>query len=100
MLIDAIYRDHRQATSSVVGECIKQKFLNPKTIYKPKDILRDMLYDLGVSLSYEKDWRPKEKAMEIIRGKPDISYHLVPSNTYKLKKINPGSMAKLKKKLQ
>ena len=72
--LDVIFRDHRQATSSIVGECIKQKLLNPKIVYKPKDIVRDMLYAHGISFSYEKAWKEKEKAMELIRGKLDISY--------------------------
>ena len=70
----------------VVRECIKQKLLNPKTVYKSKDVVRDMLWDHRVSLSYEKGWRAKEKAMELIRGKANISYHLLPSNVYILKK--------------
>ena len=34
--------------------------------------------------------------MEIIRGKSDISYHLLSSHIYMLKKKNPRSMAELK----
>ena len=55
-----------------------------------------MLYDHGVSFNYEKAWRAKEKAMESIRGKPDISYHLLLSYIYMLKKTNPGFVAELK----
>lgn len=93
--LDLILGDHRQATSSMVGECIKSKYLDVKTVYNPNDIVRDMLDTYGISLSYEKAWRSREKALEMVRGKADKSYGLLPSYLYMLTKTNPGSVVDL-----
>ncbi|XP_062085684.1 uncharacterized protein LOC133791784 [Humulus lupulus] len=54
--LDIILGDHRQASSSMVGNVVKTKFTDPKTNYRPKDIAKDMLDRYGVSISYQKAW--------------------------------------------
>lgn len=93
--LDLVLGDHRQATSVVVGECVKSKFLDPKRVYTPNDIISDMMENYGVSVSYEKAWRSREKAIEMVRGKPDKSYSLLPMFLYMLSKTNPGSIVDL-----
>ena len=34
--------DHRQATSRVLGECLKNNYIYPSHTLKPKDILDDV----------------------------------------------------------
>ncbi|KAL5555175.1 hypothetical protein UlMin_037411 [Ulmus minor] len=42
----------RQATSWVVGECIKRRFINPGRVFRPRDVMDDMKQRYGVELSY------------------------------------------------
>ncbi|KAM6567985.1 hypothetical protein CsatA_027113 [Cannabis sativa] len=88
--------DHRQASSRVIGECIKSKYkLLGETSYSPYDIMRDMKDEYGVSISYEKAWRARECALEMIRGAPEESYENILSYLYTLKNKNPGSVTHL-----
>ena len=33
---------HRQATSWVVRECVKRRFINPGRVFRPRDVMDDM----------------------------------------------------------
>ena len=46
--------DHHQASSNLVVDVIKGKFLNIKTIYTPRDITKHMMEKYGVSMSCDK----------------------------------------------
>ncbi|XP_062113898.1 uncharacterized protein LOC133824895 [Humulus lupulus] len=88
--------DHRQASSRVIGECIKSKYkLLGETSYSPYDIIRDMKDEYGVSISYEKAWRARECALDMIRGAPEESYENILSYLYTLKNKNLGSVTHL-----
>lgn len=52
--------------------------------------------EYGLSISYIKDWRLREKTYENLRGKPDKSYALLLSFIYMLKIINPRLVVELK----
>ncbi|XP_050229280.1 uncharacterized protein LOC126678426 [Mercurialis annua] len=90
--------DQRHATSSAIGEYIKSKYINLKTVYKPDDILRDMRDDHGIKMSYSKAYRLKVVAQEMVRGKPDDFFSLIPSYLYMLMVANPSSFVKLELK--
>ncbi|KAH0653220.1 hypothetical protein KY289_030898 [Solanum tuberosum] len=51
-----------------VGGLITSNVDDPKTIYTPADIQRDIRNQYGVDLNYMKAWRAKEKALEILRA--------------------------------
>ena len=94
--MDGVEGDHRQASSQVVAECIKSKYmLLGETTYTPQDIVRDMKDDYGVTISYEKAWRAREYALDMIRGTPEESYENVLSYLYMVKNKNPGSVTHL-----
>ncbi|XP_008229245.1 PREDICTED: uncharacterized protein LOC103328620 [Prunus mume] len=42
--------------------------------------MEDMRKDMGVSTSYVKAWRAREHALELVRGSPEESYAILPSN--------------------
>ncbi|KAL5548529.1 hypothetical protein UlMin_003760 [Ulmus minor] len=50
----------RQATSWVVGECVKRKLINPGRVYRPRDVMDDMKRKFGVDISYYVAWRGRE----------------------------------------
>ncbi|XP_060960901.1 uncharacterized protein LOC133031424 [Cannabis sativa] len=64
--INIRHEDQRQATSKLIGECIKPKFLNIKTKATPMDI------------------------------KGELKYSLIPSFLHMVEKTNPGSFVDLK----
>ncbi|KAL2481215.1 Uncharacterized protein Adt_34181 [Abeliophyllum distichum] len=69
--MDYVMGDHRQATSSLLADCIKHKYMDAKTIYTPRDIINDASKTYGVTLSYGKAWRARESALEKIVGEPE-----------------------------
>ncbi|XP_050233133.2 uncharacterized protein LOC126681630 [Mercurialis annua] len=87
--------DKRQATTSIIGEHIKMKFLDIKTIYTPADIIADIQRDFGIVLSYNRAWRSKVKALNQIRGSPRDSYSILPGYLHMLLQTNPGSVVDL-----
>ncbi|KAL5581673.1 hypothetical protein UlMin_014115 [Ulmus minor] len=62
----------RQATSWVVGECVKRKLINPGRVYRPRDVMDDMKRKFGVDISYSVAWRGRECAYDNLRlGTPE-----------------------------
>ncbi|XP_075106780.1 uncharacterized protein LOC142179803 [Nicotiana tabacum] len=82
-------------TATVVGSMVIPKYVDPKTIYTPKDIQTDILSQHNVNLTYMQAWRTKEKALEFLRGHPADSYNRLPSYLYILEKTYLVSVVKL-----
>ncbi|XP_019256379.1 PREDICTED: uncharacterized protein LOC109234773 [Nicotiana attenuata] len=87
----------RQATSDLVGSLIMNKLDDPKLEYTPAEIQRDLKRDYGVDLNYMKAWRSREKAFEMLRGKPSDSYNKLPRFLNMLMHTNPGSVTRLER---
>ncbi|KAL5543574.1 hypothetical protein UlMin_007358 [Ulmus minor] len=82
----------RQATSWVVGECVKRRLINPGRVYRPRDVMDDMKRKFGVDISYYVAWRGRECAYDNLRlGTPEQSYKLLPGYLHMLMDTNPGS---------
>ncbi|XP_060969510.1 uncharacterized protein LOC133036789 [Cannabis sativa] len=94
--INIRHEDQRQATSKLIGECIKPKFLNIKTKATPMDIKGELKYRYGIKMNYMKAWRSKEHAVNDLRGNASDSYNLIPSFLHMVEKTNPGSVVDLK----
>ncbi|KAM6558965.1 hypothetical protein CsatA_028204 [Cannabis sativa] len=88
--------DHKQANCNMIAEMIKKKFMSIKRNRRPNDIMIDMIDDFGVSMSYQKAWRAREKALELARGRQDESYQQLPKYLHMLKVVTPGTIAQLK----
>ncbi|GMN29880.1 hypothetical protein TIFTF001_041374 [Ficus carica] len=74
--IEIVQGHHRQASSWMIGECVKAKYLDPtNTSYRPREIMRDMQAEFGVSFTYLKPWRGKEAALTSLRGNDTESYN-------------------------
>ncbi|KAK1398282.1 SWIM-type domain-containing protein [Heracleum sosnowskyi] len=89
------FKDKRQATTNVIADVIKHKFSNIKTKYSVTDIIRDMKHDHNVEVKYNKAWRSKEKALEIMRGNATESFVELYSYLYMLYTTNVGSVVEL-----
>ena len=49
--------NHRQATSRVIGNGIKEKYDRIARVYKPREIKFDFKLKYGVNISYDKAWQ-------------------------------------------
>ncbi|GMN34238.1 hypothetical protein TIFTF001_046786 [Ficus carica] len=68
-LIKIVQGHHRQAKSWMIGECVKATYLDPtNTSYRPREIMRDMQAEFGVSFNYLRAWRGKEAALTSLRA--------------------------------
>ncbi|KAH0652973.1 hypothetical protein KY289_030651 [Solanum tuberosum] len=73
---DRVYA-RRHGIIDVVAVLIMDKFIDPVTIYTPKDIAEDMLKVHDVSLTYMQAWQVKEKAIKLVRRDPtDLKRHI------------------------
>ncbi|XP_050224634.1 uncharacterized protein LOC126674254 [Mercurialis annua] len=91
-------QDQRQATANIIADCIKSKFVDLKSVYKPADIRRDMKELYGINIGYTKAWRSKEIAEEKVRGNPADSFNLITSYLYMITLTNPGSAIEMEVK--
>ena len=92
---DIFHNSHCQANSWVVGEIIKQKFVDAKRIYTPKDIISDMKNDYEINLSYQQTYWSKEKALKSILGDSGESYNLFSKYSHVLQELNSGTIIQL-----
>ena len=82
----------RPAPAWVIGECVKPKYMDHHHDHLPKKIMEDMQTSYGISMSYNKAWRSREKALMAVRGTVEDSYGKLPSYLYMLQKKNPGTL--------
>ncbi|KAH0696603.1 hypothetical protein KY289_014085 [Solanum tuberosum] len=93
---DRVYA-RRQGITDIVAVLIMDKFIDPSTVYTPKDIAEDVLKVHDVALTYMQAWRAKEKAIKLVRGDPTESYAKLPGYLYILEQTYPGSVLKLER---
>ena len=87
-----ISRDHRHASSGLIGESMIQIYEGVSCQYRPKDIIADIRSKCDVVISYDKVWRAREIALSSIRGAPEESYSALPSYCYVLEQKNPSTI--------
>ncbi|GMN24233.1 hypothetical protein TIFTF001_051355 [Ficus carica] len=76
--IEIVQGHHHQAKSWMIGECVKRKYLDPTySSYRPREIMRDMQAEFGVSFNYLRAWRGKEAALTSLRGDDAESYKVI-----------------------
>ncbi|KAG5615769.1 hypothetical protein H5410_015593 [Solanum commersonii] len=63
-----------QATVGFASGVTASKLVNHKRIHTSKDIIADIGEFYGVQISYQHTWCAKERALEMIRGKPSAGY--------------------------
>ncbi|XP_050207784.1 uncharacterized protein LOC126657177 [Mercurialis annua] len=90
--VETRFNSQKQASSSHIADSIKQKFLNIKSKYTPTDIKNDLEMINGVKISYMMAYRSREKAFEMLRGKPSESYKFLPTFLYMQATTNPGTL--------
>ncbi|KAL5582870.1 hypothetical protein UlMin_015312 [Ulmus minor] len=86
---------HRQATSWVIGDCLKNRYIAPSLTFKPKDIVDDVRERFGVQISYNKARRAHEAAYDTLQGTPEESYSILPGFLHVLVECNLGTTTDL-----
>ncbi|XP_038882314.1 uncharacterized protein LOC120073555 [Benincasa hispida] len=89
--IGILNHDHRQATTAVVGELIKDKFTGIERVYKSCHIVEDMRREYDINISYDKAWRARETAYALAKGTSEESYTVLHAYGEALKMENPGT---------
>ena len=79
-----ISRDHRHASSGLIGESIREIYEGVSCQYPPKDIIADIRSKYDVRISYDKAWRAREIDLSSLRGAPEKFYSALPSYCYVL----------------
>ncbi|XP_060668520.1 uncharacterized protein LOC125419637 [Ziziphus jujuba] len=93
--LNIMKRDHRQATSSVIGDIIQPMFDGISRQYKPRDIVHEIRSNYGVNIIYNKAWAVKEVALSGLWGTPEDSYAKLPLWSHVLKSKNPGTFTRI-----
>ena len=93
--VDYKREGHRQATSWVISNYLKNKYISHLRTFKPKDIVDDVRERFGVTISYGKAWRARESTYDTLRGTPKESYTFLPSFLHVLVEHNPSSVTHL-----
>ena len=91
----AMNGNHRQATSRVIGDAIKEKYDGIARVYKPREIKFDFKLKYGVDISYDKAWRAREHALNSVRGTAEESFSRLPLYFAMLESKNPGTVTRI-----
>ncbi|KAH0655229.1 hypothetical protein KY285_030111 [Solanum tuberosum] len=86
-----------QATVGFLSGVTTPKLVNHKRKHTPNDIIEDVRALYGVEISYQQAWRAKERALEMIRGKPADGYKQMPKYIYMLNIVYPNSYIRMHK---
>ncbi|CAL2270555.1 unnamed protein product [Prunus armeniaca] len=79
-----IHDKHCHASAKLVGNAVKRKLKDSRTIYTPSDIIRDVKQNFGVSINYCKAWRLRKLALMSTRGSVEEAYSLLPTYCHEL----------------
>jgi hypothetical protein len=85
---------HNQAGASMVSAAIQGR-VRDQPSYRPVEVVRDVLREQGVKVSYSTAWRAKEEALAIINGSHEEAYARLPQYCTDLVQANPGSTIQL-----
>ncbi|KAK6159172.1 hypothetical protein DH2020_006486 [Rehmannia glutinosa] len=85
---------HHQASVDWIVNFIEER-LRDNINYKPKDILRDIYEQYGITIPYKQAWRAKERGLQAIYGSSEEGYYLLPAYCEQIRQTNPGSVAEV-----
>ncbi|KAG5609648.1 hypothetical protein H5410_020929 [Solanum commersonii] len=86
-----------QATIGFIIGVTAPKLFNHKRIHVPQDVIEDIRAIYGVEISYQQAWRAKERALEMLKGKPSEGYKQMPRYIWMLNNVYPNSYIKMQK---
>ncbi|XP_057790840.1 uncharacterized protein LOC131007948 [Salvia miltiorrhiza] len=81
-----------KAPAKVVATYLAQKIHDDCEILKPKAIQLELRREFGVQIKYDVALRARNRATEMVYGRHDQSFEMLPKYLYMLRQSNPGSM--------
>ena len=63
-----------QAIIEFISGVTAPKLVNYKRIHTPRDVIEDIRELYGVEISYQQAWRARQRALEMLKGKPSEGY--------------------------
>ncbi|XP_044510149.1 uncharacterized protein LOC123228755 [Mangifera indica] len=92
---DIMRPHHRQAGKKTLGKILQSLFTTGDRVYRPKDIITDIVNRYRIDISYAQAWRAKNWALNEIRGSPEESFRLLSTFCHNLEQQNPGSITQI-----
>ncbi|KAG5588802.1 hypothetical protein H5410_049236, partial [Solanum commersonii] len=86
-----------QATVEFISGVTAPKLFNHKRIHTPQDVIEDIRAIYGNEISYQQTWRAKERALEMLKGKPSEGYEQMPRYIWMLNNMYPNSYIRMQK---
>ncbi|XP_057791782.1 uncharacterized protein LOC131008766 [Salvia miltiorrhiza] len=81
-----------KAHSKVVAAFVANRIRDDGEVIKPKSIMAELVRDFGIKIKYDVALRARNLGMEMIYGRVDDSFLLLPRYLYALKEANPGTL--------
>ncbi|XP_057803308.1 uncharacterized protein LOC131018610 [Salvia miltiorrhiza] len=81
-----------KAPAKVVAAYLAQKIHDDCEILKPKAIQLELRHEFGVQIKYDVALRAHNRATEMVYGRHDQSFEMLPKYLYMLRQSNLGSM--------
>ncbi len=85
---------HQQATAKFIRDFILPR-VQQQSQYRPSNIVKDIKLELGVDISYDKAFRAKQLALEVIHGTHEDAYKAIPKYCTDVEQTNPNSVVHL-----
>ncbi|XP_069152116.1 uncharacterized protein [Solanum lycopersicum] len=86
-----------QATIGFISGLTAPKVVNHKRIHTPRDVIEDIRELYGVEISYQQAWRARERALEMLKGKPSKGYKQMSRYIWMLNNVYPNSYIRMQK---
>ena len=86
----------RQVPTKVITSIIAHKFQDNGHIIRPRDMVGEMQMHHGIEILYNKTWRAKKYAQNLVYGDPLHYFQLLPFYFYMLEREYLGIVTKLK----
>ncbi|XP_057809113.1 uncharacterized protein LOC131023586 [Salvia miltiorrhiza] len=81
-----------KAHSKVVAAFVANRIRDDGEVIKPKSIMAELVRDFGIKIKYDVALRARNLGMDMIYGRVDDSFLLLPRYLYALKEANPGTV--------
>ncbi|XP_057811445.1 uncharacterized protein LOC131025667 [Salvia miltiorrhiza] len=81
-----------KAHSKVVAAFVANRIRDDGEVIKPKSIMAELVRDFGIKIKYDVALRARNLGMEMIYGRVNDSFLLLPRYLYALKEANPGTL--------
>ncbi|XP_057808608.1 protein FAR-RED ELONGATED HYPOCOTYL 3-like [Salvia miltiorrhiza] len=78
--------------SKVVAAYVANRIRDDGEVIKPKSIMAELVRDFGIKIKYDVALRARNLEMEMIYGRVDDSFLLLPRYLYALREANPGTL--------